>query len=175
MKLNAELESRFKELLENIEAEEALLVIKFIINKRNVSEFKIADKLQISINQIRNSLYKLNNHNLVTYVRKKDKQKGWFIYYWTFHSKEALALLNILKNRKIDTIKKKLEEEQNTIYFSCPGKCARYDFETALENNFKCIECGKVLKPESNVKELGALNKELKTLEKNTAKEEISS
>jgi len=165
MKLNQEVESKLKELLVEIESEEAFSIIKFVVNKRNVSEFKISDKLQISINQVRNLIYKLNNYNLVTYVRKKDKKKGWFIYYWTFHVKEALSVLNVLKGRKIEGIKQKLEDEKNTTFFICPSKCTRVDFETALENNFKCLECGKVLKGESNVKEVGALNKELKTLE----------
>ncbi|MBS3150125.1 hypothetical protein J4455_05580 [Candidatus Woesearchaeota archaeon] len=173
MKLNEEIESKLKELLVEIESEEAFPIIKFIINKRNVSEFKISDKLLISINQVRNLIYKLNNYNLVTYIRKKDKKKGWFIYYWTFHVKEALSSLDNMKSSKIEGIKKKLKEESDTLFFSCPDKCTRVDFETALENNFKCIECGKVLKEESNVKEIGALSKELKGLEKRK-KEEIS-
>lgn len=174
MKLNLETETKIKELLVEIESEEALPIIKFVINKRNVSEFKIADKLQLSINQVRNLIYKLNNYNLVTYVRKKDKKKGWFIYYWTFHVKEALSSLEGMKSSRIEGIKKKIEEESSTSFFSCPDKCSRVDFETALENNFKCVGCGKVLKEESNVKEIGVLNKKLKVLEKTRKKEEIS-
>jgi len=174
MKLDQATEAKIVELLKDIESEDAMPIINFMINKRHVSEFKLADKLQISINHVRNLLYKLNNFNLVTYIRKKDKKKGWFIYYWTFHLREALSVLSSFKDRKIEDIKEKLKEEESTLYFSCPSKCIRVNVESALESNFKCVECGKVLKAESNVKEVGALHNELKSLQKTESSEEVN-
>lgn len=56
-------------------------LVKALKNKKNVSEFVIADEIDIEINATRNMLYRLYNANLVSFTRKKDKKKGWYIYY----------------------------------------------------------------------------------------------
>ena len=53
---------------------------------RNISEFKIAEELKIDVHLVRNILYRLNNFNLATYIRKKDREKGWYISYWTLNT-----------------------------------------------------------------------------------------
>lgn len=51
-------------------------IVDLLIGKKDVNEFFIAKKLKLTINQIRNMLYKLSNFNLVTFTRKKDKGKA---------------------------------------------------------------------------------------------------
>ncbi|MEA3414102.1 MAG: hypothetical protein U9Q99_01070, partial [Nanoarchaeota archaeon] len=62
---------------------------------RYVNEFNIAKKMDITINQTRNLLYKISDFGLVSSERKKDKKKGWYTYFWRF---EILKVLNFLKD-----------------------------------------------------------------------------
>lgn len=153
------------EILEEIAGKEAVHLVDYIINKQNISEFKIADKLKLTVNQVRNILYKLNSYNLVSSTRKKDKKKGWYIYYWTINTIHMNAVIKNLREKKIDRIRKKIEDESNTSYFVCPNEGRRYSYEEALENSFKCMECGELLKEEKSQKELSNLKKKLAMFE----------
>src|SRR3989338_3564282 len=67
-------------------------IVAILFKKKNVNEFLIAKKLSLTINQTRNILYKLADHGLVTFVRKKDKKKGgWYIYFWTLETGKSLV------------------------------------------------------------------------------------
>jgi len=157
-------------LVEEVVGENAVPVAHFIVNTgENVSEFLIAEKLEVSINFIRTILYRLQENNLVTFMRKKDKKKGWYIYYWTFNKIQARVLITKLKEKRIDTLKKRLEIEAED-FLSCNRKCLRITFNNALENDFKCPECLGVLKQIDNKKQVESLKKELEILTKNDSK-----
>ena len=101
-----------KIIVEDIAGKQATEIVKLLIGKKDVNEFLIAKKLKLTINQTRNILYKLSDSGLVSFTRKKDKRKGWYIYFWTLNSLKSLELLekrlseslghltNKLKNRK---------------------------------------------------------------------------
>ena len=67
-------------VVENVAGKDVLPLVKTLKNKKNVSEFKLADDIKEEINTTRNMLYRLLDNNLVSFVRKKDKKKGWYIY-----------------------------------------------------------------------------------------------
>ena len=69
-------------------------------------------------------------------IGKKDKKKGWYIYYWTFDNIHAEAMVNRMKQERINNLKKRLEIETSTTYYSCKKKCIRMPYERALENNY---------------------------------------
>ena len=94
-----------EDLVANVVGRDSLNVLRLIKNKKNVSEFKIAENMKLNVNQIRNVLYRMNEHNLVTFTRKKDKKKGWYIYYWTFDEKQAKNLYVFLKRKRLDELK----------------------------------------------------------------------
>ena len=155
-------------LVQELSGREAVAVAQFIINSgENVSEFLIAEKLETGINHIRNLLYKLQENNLVTFMRKKDKKKGWYIYYWTFNKVQANILVNKLKEKRIITLKKRLEIEAED-FLNCTRKCLRITFSNAMENNFKCPECECVLKQVDNKKQVATIKKELELLTKSS-------
>ena len=162
---NYNLSKSASEIIEEIAGKEAVALVEYISNKQNVSEFKIAAKLNMSVNQIRNILYKLNSYNLVSSIRKKDKKKGWYIYYWTYNNVHSQAVIKKLRQKKIEKLKRRIEDESNTSYFLCPNQCRRYSYEVALENSFKCVECGELLKEEKTQKELTNLKKKLAIFE----------
>jgi len=163
-------------IIEKVVAETAgadvIPLVKLLKNKKNVSEFKLAEALKIEINQARNMLYRLYNVNLVSFVRKKDKKKGWYIYYWTFDLKRVKYLAKVLKRKRLEELKEKLEKEKSSQFFVCPNKCVRLDFDHAMSFEFKCPECGTIVQQEDNTERIRKLETEIKKLEEEIKQEE---
>lgn len=153
------------DLILEIGGKDVVPLVNLIKNKSNVSEFKLAAKLNLTVNQVRNMLYRLNNHNLVDFTRKKDKVKGWYIYFWSFNMKLAKELALTMKKNKLALLKKRLEKESNETYYACPSECVRFDSTNAMEYQFKCPECGKILVKEENKKNIDKINKEIMNIE----------
>jgi len=148
--------------------EDTLPIVKFLRNRKNISEFKIAENTKMEVNTTRNILYRLHDHNIVTYNRKKDRVKGWYISYWTFNVKRIKQLTVQIKDEKIRKLKDKLgkEEANKNSYFLCPNICTRLDFDQATEFGFKCPECGSLLNQQDNTKTIDNLRTRIDQLEK---------
>src|SRR3989338_11326715 len=99
-----------EEFLKEIVKEDAIKVYRGLLNKKNVSEFDLAEELKLNINAVRNILYSLHEHNLVSSIRKKDKEKGCYIYYWTFNIPYAKELLLKRKNERLNELRRRLTE-----------------------------------------------------------------
>lgn len=157
-----------KDLLQVVVVEELgediLPIVKAMKGRKNFSEFKLADKVNREVNSTRNSLYKLYGLNLASFIRKKDKKKGWYIYYWTLLPGNAPHLIKMLKAQKEDIISERLKKEQAGDYFKCKNKCIRLDFEKTFEFEFKCPECGELLYGEDNTDNIKMLENELKKI-----------
>ena len=76
-------QKKIEEILLDIIGPEGLPLVQQLYGKEHVSEFDLATKTKKDIKVIRRMLYTLYNHNVIGFIRKKDKQKGWYIYYWT--------------------------------------------------------------------------------------------
>jgi len=86
-----------KDVVSHIAGPNSVDIVDLLYGKENVNEFLIAKKLDVTINQARNVLYKLAEEGLVSFIRKKDKKNGgWYTYFWTLNAKKSL--LN-LRNR----------------------------------------------------------------------------
>jgi transcription factor E len=154
-----------QDLLKEIAGADTIPLVNYINRKINVSEFKIAEKLEINVNQVRNILYRLGQYNLVSSIRKKDKKKGWYIYYWTFHENHALSLVESFKRKKIERLKRVFDEESKLIHFICPDDHMSMPFDEAMEYEFKCRECGKLLREEDKKKKLDSIRRKINELE----------
>ena len=169
------MEKVFK-LVKDVAGEEAIPVAREIIDgKENVSELIIAEKLELGINQVRNLLYKLQKHNLITSTRKKDKKKGWYIYYWTFNLPHAKELFDSLKQNQLSSLKRKLEDEETIEYYTCSKRCKKLSLEEAMEDGFKCQECGNLLNKVDNQKEIKQIQREINVLEEEISHDASSS
>ena len=49
-------------------------------------------------------IYKLYHADLVEFTRKKDKTKGWYIYYWTFKLKQIRAKSREIKKIRLEKL-----------------------------------------------------------------------
>ncbi|MBL7100861.1 MAG: hypothetical protein ISS23_02825 [Nanoarchaeota archaeon] len=153
-------------LVKEIAGEDTVKLVGLLKDKDNISEFILAEKLRLTVNTVRNMLYRLQEHNLVTSIRKKDKKKGWYIYYWTFNTPQARSLVMVVKQRKLEELRKRLEVETQEIFYVCPGKCTRFKMEHAMDYDFKCPECGNILQEENNLKLIGKIREKIEEIEK---------
>ena len=148
-----------------VAGEDVLSIVHFLKNKKNISEFKIADAIKKEINETRNMLYRLHEANLISFIRKKDKKKGWYIYYWTFKPKMIKHLIIRLKKDKLAKLKDRLSREKSSHFFICQNKCIRLDFEQAMNFEFKCPECGEMMNQEDNLENIRLIEEEIKKIE----------
>ncbi len=153
------------ELISNLAGDDVPPLISILKNKKNISEFKLAEDLNITVNQIRNMLYRLHKHNLVSFIRKKDKKKGWYIYYWTLDLKNTKGALQNFKRDQLEDFKGRLDKEENGVFYVCPNKCRRYHLEQAMEVDFRCQECGELVREQDNARTIVNLKERIKELE----------
>src|SRR3989344_1811513 len=154
------------DFISEVIGKDVLNLLQYLRKKQNVSEFKLAEKLSLTVNQTRNMLYRLYSHSLVDFTRKKDKKKGWYIYYWDFYPDRALNSALAHKNKRLDVLKNLLKKEETGQYFSCPENDVRFLLEQAIEHGFKCPECDKVLVQENNTRKIQSLTRTIDELEK---------
>src|SRR3989344_724203 len=110
-----------KDIVSSIVGQNAVKIVDLLYEKKNVNEFLIAKKLNLTINQTRNILYKLLDVGLVSFVRKKDGKKGgWYTYFWTMDVGRALELLRDRINRKIESIEHELKRRRSERFYYSP-------------------------------------------------------
>ncbi len=153
-------------VIEDVAGLDVLPLIGVLKGRKNVSEFTIAEELKEEINTIRNKLYRLYDSNLVEFTRKKDKKKGWYIYYWTFVPSRIPFLVKDLKKKKLQKLADRLKTEQGSNFFECPNKDMRLTFEKAVDHDFKCPECGSLMHQEDNEKKIQHITDEIQKLER---------
>ena len=90
-----------EELLKELTGVEVIPVFKILCLGENINEFDIAEKIHTNINNTRTLLYKLVNNNLAFSTKKKDKDKGWYIYFWNFSFRHARDLIIEKKTRQL--------------------------------------------------------------------------
>lgn len=159
-----------EDAIDEIGGKEGVLVYKILKDKENVNEFTIAEKLKLTINQIRNIIYKFEQYNLVTSTRKKDRKKGWYIYFFTLNKKQVGDVVLQLKKNKMGILKRQFDRESSNEFYSCPNKCMRLTIENAMEHQFMCAECGSLLQPEDKEKNVSRVKKFIKDLEEDLGK-----
>ncbi len=133
-----------EEIVEDIAGSQAKEIVKLLEGKKDVNEFLIAKKLKLTINQTRNILYKLSEVGLVSSTRKKDKRKGWFIYFWTLDALKSLELLEKRLLEEVTQLKHLLQNRKFRRFYFCKTCNSEVGEENALLNQFTCQECGQV-------------------------------
>src|SRR3989344_2437647 len=131
-------------LVEELAGQETGRIVPILFDKRDVNEFIIAKKMDLTINQVRNILYKLSAEGLVTFIRKKDKRKGWYIYYWTIKTEKCLIKLEQALKKKIEGLNELLKNRETKRFYVCKSCGVEVTEEKALENGFSCEECAEV-------------------------------
>lgn len=150
-------------------------LVDLLDGKKYVNEFLIAKKLNLTINQTRNILYKISDFGLVSSIRKKDKRKGWYTYFWKI---EILKCLEFLRNsllKKMEQIHYQIKSRETKEFYICDRCNIEFSEENALVHNFMCNECGEIMSRKDNAPMIREYNKHLDRLKRdlNVIDEEI--
>jgi transcription factor E len=166
------LEKFLKDAVNTVVGKPADEVVSLLDGKKYTNEFLIAKKLDLTINQTRNILYKISDFGLVSFIRKKDKKKGWYTYFWKIEIIKCLEFLktNILK--KIEQIQHQIKSRETKEFYQCELCNIEFTGENALVHDFMCNECGNILSRKDNssvikeyTRELDKLKRELLVIE----------
>ena len=167
-----------KEIVVNVVGKQVEEIADLLDAKKHVNEFIIAKKLDITINQTRNILYKLSDFGLVSSIRKKDKKKGWYTYFWKFENIKALDFLKGLLDKRISQITQQINSRESKQFYVCERCKLEFTEENALFMDFTCDECASIFTVKDNTKVLKELKKglmknekELEVVEEEIAKE----
>jgi len=147
--------------------EDAVKVVRALLNEGEMVDELIAKKTDMRLNQVRRILYDLLDKHIVTYRREIDKEKGYFLYFWSLN-KEGLK--EVVKERKklvLNRLRERLRYEEQKVFFICPSGCGdRVPFEKAMDQQFKCSHCGAMLQSFDNQRMIEKLRAKIEVLEK---------
>ena len=133
---------------------QAETIVDFLDGNKYLNEFLIAKKLDLTINQTRNILYKLSDQGIVSSIRKKDKRKGWYTYFWKMEVIKALEFLKMNIQKKTEQIKNQIENRELKRFYVCERCNIEFNEENALLYEFTCNECGSIFVLKDNTKVL---------------------
>ena len=160
------LDKFLKDAVSSVVGKPADEIVGLLDGKKYTNEFLIAKKLDLTINQTRNILYKVSDFGLVSFIRKKDKRKGWYTYFWKLEIMKCLEFLksNILK--KMEQIQFQIKSRETKEFYECQPCNIEFTEENALVHNFVCNECGSIVTRKDNAPIIREYNKELDKLKK---------
>ena len=163
MEITLEIENQ---VISEVSGSDVLPLVVYLRERTDISEFIIAKDMEADVQLIRNQLYRLLDNNLVSFWRKKDKQTGWYIYYWTYNGGHIEFLYWNNKKKRLVKLKERLEREESDFFFMCQDNgCIRLDFEKATEFNYQCPECGGMVIQQDNSRTKDFLRGQIEELE----------
>lgn len=160
------LKDLLKEVIVIVAGKPSEPIATLLHSNKHVNEFTIAKKLDLTINQTRNILYKISDHGLVSSIRKKDKRKGWYTYFWKIEVEKSLEFLKNALLKNINQLENQIKSGETKIFYACETCKVEYNEENALLHNFTCNECGKIFVQVNNVKIIRELKRNLDKLQK---------
>ena len=163
------------EIVVSIAGKQAEEIVNLLDGEKYVNEFIIAKKLNLTINQTRNILYKISDEGLVSFIRKKDKRKGWYTYFWKIEVLKSLEFLKENLTKKMDQISHQIKSRQTKEFYACETCNIEFSEESALIHDFTCNECGNIVSRKDNAQAIKEYTKELDKLkrERELVEEEI--
>ncbi|ASJ10530.1 transcription factor [Thermococcus sp. P6] len=158
-----------RELLElamDIGGEEAIEVVKALKKKRDVTDEELAEATGIRVNTVRKVLYMLYDQGLAEFKRIRDKETGWYYYYWRLEVKRLPEIIRARKMAELKKLREMLREETENTYYHCgtPGH-PKLTFDEAMEYEFQCPICGRMLMQYDNTAVVEDLKRRIKELE----------
>jgi transcription factor E len=126
--------------------DKGLELLKILLSKRQINEFKLAKKLKLKVNKVRSLLYKLYSEKIVSYTRKRDKRKGWYIYTWKIDQPRVVDFVidELKKDIKVLEGKYKIRTAGKE-FFVCKECAIQLNMVKALETNYLCPYCERPL------------------------------
>jgi|TARA_Y100000034_G_scaffold102405_1_gene127252 transcription factor E len=150
-----------EEIVVDLAGKQAEEMVDLLSTPKYINEFLIAKKLNITVNQVRNMLYKLSDQGIVSHIRKKDKRKGWYTYFWKIEILKSLEVLSNIFKKRIIQIDYQIKNREMKVFYICKRCNVEFNEENALLQNFTCNECGNIFEIKDNTKLLRELKRDL--------------
>jgi transcription factor E len=160
------LKDLLKEVLVILVGKQSEEIVDLLDGDKYVNEFLIAKKINLTINQTRNILYKISDSGLVSSIRKKDKKKGWYTYFWKIEVLKSLEFLKEIITKSLIQLKNQIKSRETKRFYFCERCNVEFTEENAMLRDFTCNECGEVFSIKSNEKVLKEFKKNEEKLEK---------
>ena len=126
----------------------------------------IETKTSLKLSEIRSLLNHLHSYGFVEYTREKNMQNGWFTYTWKLNMDRAMQNFIMLKRKEYERLKTTLSREEAMVFYKCRKGCSHIEFELAMEQRFKCVDCKCELKPADNAAEMRKIEQQYAVLGK---------
>jgi len=153
------LKNFLREVISIVVGKPAEELVNLLDEDKYINEFIIAKKLDLTINQARNILYKISDHGLVSSIRKKDKKKGWYTYFWKIEVLKSLEFLRDLVEKNLNQLGNQIKSRETKRFYTCERCNIEYNEENAMLHDFTCNECGEVFSVKDNEKVLKEFKK----------------
>ncbi|MFX1486265.1 MAG: transcription factor E [Promethearchaeota archaeon] len=162
--LENKLDNKTAEMLDNNTSTDILNILN---RAQEVTDEELAEKSGMRLNVVRKILYKLYDNRLASYRRVRDKNTGWFIYFWKLNPERIFTLVRKKKTLVLKHLKERLAyEKENTFYQCKEDNNSRFTFDEAMEITFRCPKCGNPLKHQKNTRMIRVLQNQIKKLER---------
>ncbi len=156
----------FFEYIRKFSGEHGVEIVKQLIKKKEMTDEELSNKTGIPLNIVRKTLSILLEHSIVAYRVEPGEKAGWFTYYWRLDTENMMANIKVRKKWVIEKLKTRLEHEKNNIFFKCPAHPhVRMTLDEAMQEDFKCPECGSLLVQDDNQKIIRKLEQILSEIE----------
>lgn len=126
---------------------------------------EIIESSRIALKEVRKSLYKLNERSLARYRRVRDKETGYFVYYWSPIWERIRDLIISRRKLSLKKMRQRLDYEQRNLLYVCEDRHSPVTFSDAFEMGFICASCGKELAQKDNQTTIEFLEGKIKELE----------
>jgi len=160
------LKNFLKEVIAIVVGKSSEEIVDLLDEEKYVNEFIIAKKLDLTINQTRNILYKISDSGLVSSIRKKDKKKGWYTYFWKIEVLKSLEFLREIILKNLNQLKNQIKSRETKRFYVCERCNIEFNEENAMLHDFTCLECGNIFSVKDNEKVVKEFKKNEEKFEK---------
>ncbi|RLG59439.1 hypothetical protein DRN86_04245 [Candidatus Geothermarchaeota archaeon] len=156
------MESREKTIIELAKVfagENGEKIVKYLLDKKEDTDEAISAGIDLPIGTVRRILYLLHDKGVISCRVERNPETGWITYFWFIPIEQINGVVYNLRRKLIARIEKRLEYETTNIFYWCGNnECPKITFSEAVDNVFRCPQCGRRLKPYDNSKLIAALN-----------------
>ncbi|MCM1987307.1 MULTISPECIES: transcription factor [Methanococcoides] len=130
-----------------------------------VTDEQIAEASGVMLNIVRRTLFIMNENNLAVCRRERDSSSGWLTYLWQLDLSDIESHLAKEKKRITKNLEMRYNFEVDSVFYTCPEGCVRFEFKEASKCEFMCPVCGEDMMFEDNSDTVKKLRDRLDALE----------
>ena len=143
MSVEYDYDDGFIRLCNLIGGEEYTKISKALLNNPNSTDEEIAGGTGLKVNIVRKALYDLFGRSLITGIRVRDVNRGWFVYKWKADTEHSEIYVTNQKEKSLKKLQQKIKYYKANDFYKCDNPtCETITFQEALDQFFKCSSCG---------------------------------